>query len=30
MAGLQNDPAFKDAWAKLKDFSTYAKLPMPA
>jgi len=30
MAELQNDPAFKDAWAKLKDFSTYAKLPMPA
>ena len=27
---LQNDPAFKDAWAKLKDFTTYAKLPMPA
>ena len=30
MAELQNDPAFKDAWAKLKDFTTYAKLPMPA
>jgi putative spermidine/putrescine transport system substrate-binding protein len=27
---LQNDPVFKDAWAKLKDFTTYAKLPMPA
>src|SRR4029453_3373319 len=25
---LQNDPAFKDTWAKLKDFTTYAKLPM--
>jgi putative spermidine/putrescine transport system substrate-binding protein len=30
IAELQNDPAFKDAWAKLKDFTTYAKLPMPA
>jgi putative spermidine/putrescine transport system substrate-binding protein len=30
MAELQNDPAFKEAWAKLKDFTTYAKLPMPA
>ena len=30
MAELQNDPAFKDAWAKLKDFTQYAKLPMPA
>jgi putative spermidine/putrescine transport system substrate-binding protein len=30
MAELQNDPAFKDAWAKLRDFTTYAKLPLPA
>lgn len=25
---LQNDPAFKDAWAKLIDFTNYAKKPL--
>jgi putative spermidine/putrescine transport system substrate-binding protein len=30
MAQLQNDPAFQDAWNKLKDFTNYAKLPLPA
>ena len=30
MAQLEKDPAFQDAWNKLKDFTTYAKLPMPA
>ena len=30
MAELQHDPAFQDAWAKLKDFTQYAKLPLPA
>jgi putative spermidine/putrescine transport system substrate-binding protein len=30
MAQLQNDPAFRDAWNKLKDFTNYAKLPLPA
>ncbi len=30
IAQLENDPAFKDAWNKLKDFTTYAKLPLPA
>jgi putative spermidine/putrescine transport system substrate-binding protein len=30
MAELQNDPAFQDAWSKLKDFTQYAKLPLPA
>lgn len=27
---LEKDPAFVDAWNKLKDFTKYAKLPMPA
>jgi putative spermidine/putrescine transport system substrate-binding protein len=27
---LENDPAFKDAWAKLIDFTKDAKLPLPA
>jgi putative spermidine/putrescine transport system substrate-binding protein len=27
---LEKDPAFKDAWAKLIDFTKYAKLPLPA
>ncbi len=27
---LENDPAFKDAWAKLVDFTKYARLPLPA
>ena len=27
---LQKDPAFVDAWNKLKDFTTYAKLPLPS
>jgi len=27
---LQNDPAFKDAWAKLIDFTSYAKMPLVA
>jgi putative spermidine/putrescine transport system substrate-binding protein len=27
---LEKDPAFIDAWNKLKDFGTYAKLPLPA
>lgn len=30
MAELEKDPAFIDAWAKLKDFTRYAKLPLPA
>jgi len=30
MAQLEKDPAFQDAWNKLKDFTTYAKLPLPA
>lgn len=30
MAQLEKDPAFVDAWNKLKDFSKYAKLPLPA
>jgi putative spermidine/putrescine transport system substrate-binding protein len=30
MADLQKDPAWTDAWNKLKDFTTYAKLPLPA
>jgi putative spermidine/putrescine transport system substrate-binding protein len=30
IAQLENDPAFKDAWAKLVDFTNYAKLPLPA
>ncbi len=28
IAELQNDPAFKDAWAKLIDFTSYAKKPL--
>ncbi|HSB68865.1 MAG TPA: extracellular solute-binding protein [Candidatus Methylomirabilis sp.] len=27
---LEKDPAFIDAWNKLKDFGKYAKLPLPA
>ncbi len=27
---LEKDPVFIDAWNKLKDFTTYAKLPLPA
>jgi putative spermidine/putrescine transport system substrate-binding protein len=30
MAQLEKDPAFIDAWNKLKDFTNYAKLPLPA
>jgi putative spermidine/putrescine transport system substrate-binding protein len=30
MAQLEKDPAFKDAWTKLIDFTKYAKLPLPA
>ncbi len=30
MAELEKDPAWIDAWAKLKDFTKYAKLPLPA
>ena len=30
IADLQKDPAWTDAWAKLKDFTKYAKLPLPA
>ncbi len=30
MVELEKDPAFIDAWNKLKDFSRYAKLPMAA
>ncbi|HEV8310152.1 MAG TPA: extracellular solute-binding protein [Methylomirabilota bacterium] len=30
MAELEKDPAWADAWAKLKDFTRYAKLPLPA
>jgi putative spermidine/putrescine transport system substrate-binding protein len=30
MADLQKDPAWTDAWNKLKDFTRYAKLPLPA
>ncbi|OGB90670.1 MAG: hypothetical protein A3G35_19110 [candidate division NC10 bacterium RIFCSPLOWO2_12_FULL_66_18] len=30
MAQLEKDPAFVDAWNKLKDFTKYAKLPLPA
>ena len=30
LAQLEKDPAFQDAWAKLKDFSRYAKQPLPA
>ncbi len=30
MAELEKDPAWIDAWNKLKDFTKYAKLPLPA
>ncbi|HEV8676589.1 MAG TPA: extracellular solute-binding protein [Methylomirabilota bacterium] len=30
MAELEKDPAWIDAWNKLKDFTRYAKLPLPA
>ncbi len=30
IAQLENDPAFKDAWARLVDFTKHAKLPLPA
>ena len=30
MAELEKDPAWADAWNKLKDFTRYAKLPLPA
>ena len=30
MAELEKDPAFVDAWNKLKDFTKYAKQPLPA
>jgi len=30
MAQLEKDPAFQDAWNKLKDFTKYAKAPLPA
>ncbi len=30
MAQLEKDPTFIDAWNKLKDFTKYAKLPLPA
>jgi len=30
IAQLEKDPAFIDAWNKLKDFTTYAKLPLPS
>lgn len=30
MAQLEKDPAFTDAWNKLKDFTKHAKLPLPA
>ena len=30
MAELEKDPAWIDAWAKLKDFTKYAKQPLPA
>jgi putative spermidine/putrescine transport system substrate-binding protein len=30
IAELEKDPAFVDAWNKLKDFTKYAKLPLPA
>ncbi len=30
IAQLENDPAFKDAWAKLIDFTKDARLPLPA
>jgi putative spermidine/putrescine transport system substrate-binding protein len=30
MAQLEKDPAFQDTWNKLKDFTTFAKLPLAA
>jgi putative spermidine/putrescine transport system substrate-binding protein len=30
MAQLEKDPAFIDAWNRLKDFTRHAKLPLPA
>jgi putative spermidine/putrescine transport system substrate-binding protein len=30
IAQLEKDPAFIDAWGKLKDFTNYARLPLPA
>lgn len=30
MEQLEKDPAFQDAWNKLKDFTKYAKAPLPA
>ena len=30
MAQLEKDPAFQDAWNRLKDFTKYAKLPLPS
>jgi putative spermidine/putrescine transport system substrate-binding protein len=30
MEQLEKDPAFQDAWNKLKDFTKYAKQPLPA
>jgi len=30
MSQLEKDPVFQDAWNKLKDFSTYARLPLPS
>ena len=30
MAQLEKDPAFQEAWRKLKDFTSYARLPLPA
>ena len=30
LADLEKDPAWIDAWNKLKDFTKYAKLPLPA
>ncbi len=30
MSQLEKDPAFVDAWAKLKDFTKYAKAPLPS
>lgn len=30
IAQLEKDPAFVDAWNKLKDFTAYAKLPLPS
>jgi putative spermidine/putrescine transport system substrate-binding protein len=30
MAELEKDPAWADAWAKLKEFTKHAKIPLPA